>query len=265
MKAFEDEITEALIRGILAAELYAPEDVLISDVRPDRLDALQGEYGVTPIPDNVKLASQADVLMLAVKPQNFEQVLAEIRDAVRKETLVLSIAAGVTTGRITAALTGTEVIRVMPNTPALVGQGAAALYSTNASPDSMATAQRILAAVGKVIVVTNEELMDAVTAVSGSGPAYFFLLMEAMIESAKSLGLSEDAANALVLQTAKGAALLAEAAAEKGETPADLRKRVTSPGGTTEAALTIFRRLGFLDTVQTALKAANDRSRELSA
>jgi pyrroline-5-carboxylate reductase len=258
-------MAEALIRGILAAKLYAPRDVLISDVRPDRLDALHGEYGVSPVANNVELASEADVLVLAVKPQNFKQVLGEIGDAVRKDALVISIAAGITTARISAALGDAEVIRVMPNTPALIGQGAAAMYSSNASSRSMEVAQKIFSAVGKVVVVADESLIDAVTAVSGSGPAYFFLLMEAMIESAKGLGLSDDVARTLVQQTAKGAALLAEAAAANGETPADLRHRVTSPGGTTEAALKIFRRLDFANTVQAALKAANDRSRELSA
>lgn len=258
-------MAEALIRGILSAKLYAPRDVLIGDVRPDRLGALHREYGVTPAASNVELASKADVLVLSVKPQSFEQVLGEIRHAVRKNTLIVSIAAGVTTAHIAAVLAGPEVIRVMPNTPALIGQGAAALYSSNASPQSMEIAQGIFGAVGKVVVVEDEELMDAVTAVSGSGPAYFFLLMEAMIESAKTLGLSDEVARTLVLQTAKGAALLAEAAAEKGEIPTELRQRVTSPGGTTEAALKIFRRLDFANTVQMALKAANDRSKELSA
>jgi pyrroline-5-carboxylate reductase len=258
-------MAEALIRGILAAKLCAPEDVLISDVRPERLETLCSQYGVTPAADNADLASQADVLILAVKPQNFAQVLAEIGDAVRTDTLVISIAAGITAARIAEALPGREVIRVMPNTPALIGQGASALYSANAAPRLMEIAKKMFAAVGKVVVVDNEPLIDAVTAVSGSGPAYFFLLMEAMIESAKALGLADDVARTLVLQTARGAVLLAESAAEKGETPADLRCRVTSPGGTTEAALKVFRRLDFANTVQIALKAANDRSRELSA
>ncbi|MBE0536021.1 MAG: pyrroline-5-carboxylate reductase [Phycisphaerae bacterium] len=257
-------MAEALIRGILSAKMHVPHDVLVSDVRPDRLEQLRAEYGVTCAAGNVALVSQVDVLVLSVKPQTFEQVLAEIRPAVRKDALVISIAAGVTTSRIAAALGDVPIIRVMPNTPALIGQGASALYSTNASPQAMQTARSLFAAVGEVVELAEEALMDAVTAVSGSGPAYFFLLMEAMIDAAASLGLSEAVARTLVQQTAKGAALLAESAAAKGETPADLRQRVTSPGGTTEAALKVFRRLDFAGTVDAALKAARDRSAELS-
>ncbi len=257
-------MAEALIRGILASDLYVAADVLVSDVRPNRLDQLCAQYGITRAEDNIELTCQADILVLSVKPQNFSDVLAEIRQAVRKDALVISIAAGITTSGVSAALGDVEVVRVMPNTPALIGQGASALYSANASSRSMQTAKDLFGAVGKVVIVDNEGLMDAITAVSGSGPAYFFLLMEAMIESAKSLGLTEDVARTIVLQTAKGAALLAEAAGETGSTPGDLRQQVTSPGGTTEAALKIFRRMDFGGMVQAALKAACDRSRELS-
>ena len=152
----------------------------------------------------------------------------------------------------------------MPNTPALVAQGASALFSANAKPRSIQTALELFSAVGKAVVVETEDLIDAVTAVSGSGPAYFFLLMEEMIKTAQQLNLPADIAKDLVLQTAKGAALLAQEADTSGETPADLRKKVTSPGGTTEAALKIFAEGNFSQLVADALGGAKDRSKELS-
>jgi len=257
-------MAEALIKGVLEAELYSPQDVLVSDVRPERLEQLRLQYHVTPL-GNLELASRSDALVLSVKPQNFADVLAEIAPAVRKDTLVISIAAGIKTGRIAAALKDVQIVRVMPNTPALIGQGASALYSSNASLQYMEIAKRIFAAVGKVVILTNESSMDAVTAVSGSGPAYFFLLMEAMIDSAQQLGIAEETARTLVLQTAKGATLLAEAASHDGATPANLRDKVTSPGGTTEAALKTLLLADFAGTVHTAITAARDRSQELSA
>lgn len=257
-------MAEAVIRGVISAQVYSPSEVIVSDIRTERLDHLASEYKVTAAESNTALVQKADVVVLSVKPQNIRDVLDEIKGTVKKDTLIISIAAGVTTAKIAGVLGDVPIIRVMPNTPALIGQGASALYSGNAPKEAMGLALKIFSAVGKAVVVESEELIDAVTAVSGSGPAYFFLLTEEMIKAGEKLGLSSDAAKELVLQTAKGAALLAESADVQGETPAELRKKVTSPGGTTEAAIKVFAEKQFGEMVTDALTAAANRSKELS-
>lgn len=252
---------QALIKGIIAAGICQPENIFISDIRPARLKLMAEQYHVQPLQTNAELAAKVDTLVLSVKPQNMADVLAEIKSNVRKDALVISIAAGIKTAKIADFLGNVPIVRVMPNTPALVGQGAAALYANPAAADRLDTALKIFSAVGVAVVVDDEELMDAVTAVSGSGPAYFFLLMQEMIKAATELGLSADTAKQLVLQTAKGAALLAE---QGSDSPAELRQKVTSPGGTTEAALKVFADNRFSRLVKSALIAAHNRSRQLS-
>ena len=257
-------MAQALLEGILKADLYKKENVWISDIRPERLDELKTQYGVQTTMGNDELAQHADVIMLSVKPQVMAAVLDSIAGKLKEGVLVISIAAGVTTAAIKGKLGDVQVIRVMPNTPALVGAGASGLYSAGASEQALKAAMDICNSVGKAIVVGNEDLIDAVTAVSGSGPAYYFLLMEEMIKAGVKLGLTEENAKTLVLQTAKGAALLAESAQQTGEDPAVLRQKVTSPGGTTEAALKTMNDNGFGDIILKALTAARNRGRELS-
>lgn len=257
-------MAEALIKGIIAAGLYRPQNVMIADVRGERLEQLAAEYNVRPVENNTALTGSADVVVLSIKPQNMDEVLNEIKGTLKDGCLVISIAAGITTAKITGALGNVPIVRVMPNTPALVGEGASALFAKDVSAEAMALALKVFGAVGKAVVVDSEELIDAVTAMSGSGPAYYFLLMEEMIKAGQSLGLDEATAKELVLQTAKGAALLAEQADGRGETAAQLRRKVTSPGGTTEAALKVFSDQEFGQLVTTALTAARDRSKELS-
>jgi pyrroline-5-carboxylate reductase len=177
---------------------------------------------------------------------------------------VISIAAGVKVEKITGSLDDVAVVRVMPNTPALLGEGASALFANNKAKSRLEEALKIFSAVGKAVVVDDEGLIDAVTAVSGSGPAYYFLLMEEMTKAGIELGLPEEVSKDLVLQTAKGAALLATERDKEGESPAELRRKVTSPGGTTEAALKVFAEGDFGPLVQAALKRACERSKELS-
>jgi len=251
----------ALIKGIIAAKIFEPCDIFIADVDKGRLGEMAGEYKVTTALSNAALAGQADTVVLSVKPQNMSDVLSEIKGAVKKDALVISIAAGVTVAKIANVLADVEIVRVMPNTPALIGQGASAMFSANASADSMKKVQQIFAAVGKAVVVDSEDMIDAVTALSGSGPAYFFLLIEEMIKAAQKLGLSLQTATELALQTAKGAAILAQ---QSEDTPAELRKKVTSPGGTTQAALNVFAEKKFDELVNEALTAAYNRSKELS-
>jgi pyrroline-5-carboxylate reductase len=257
-------MAQALLEGIIKAGLFDVNNIWVSDVRSERLDELKARYGVHVTSDNKELTAQADILVLSVKPQIMAEVLNGIAGTLKKGTLVISIAAGITTTSIRAKLGDAQIVRVMPNTPALVGTGASGLFNAGASDEALKVAMDICNSVGTSIVVDDESLIDAVTAVSGSGPAYFFLLMEEMIKAAVELGLTEDDAKTLVLQTAKGAALLAESAQQRGENPAILRKKVTSPGGTTEAALKVFAEKGISQIVNKALTAAHDRGQELS-
>ena len=257
-------MAEALIRGIITAGVYAPRDVFVSDIRRERCGELAGKYGVTPCDTNGQVVQRAETVVLSVKPQIMSEALLSIREVPAAGKLFISIAAGVRVAKIAAALGDVPIIRVMPNTPALVGEGASALFANEKAGALLDKALSIFSAVGKAVVVQEEDLIDAVTAVSGSGPAYFFLLMEAMIDAAITLGLPPDVAKDLVLQTAKGAGLLAVEADKNGESPAVLRRKVTSPHGTTEAALKVFAAHGFQKLVADALTAARDRSRELS-
>jgi pyrroline-5-carboxylate reductase len=257
-------MAEAIIKGIIDAKVYKSKDVIISDIRPQRVKAVCNKYKVKSAGDNCKLAKTAGILVLSVKPQNMAQVLDEIKGAIGKNVLIISIAAGITTKRIQKVLGCLPVVRVMPNTPALIGQGAAAIYTTGQAASRLKEVERIFSAVGLVVTVDDEKLLDVVTAVSGSGPAYFFLLMEEMIKTAQKLGLKSRLAEILVLQTAKGAGLLAVKAFVNGQTPDILRKLVTSPHGTTEAALKVFSKCDFKKMVRDALNAAAKRSQQLS-
>jgi len=258
-------MAEALIRGIIAADLCKPQDILVSDIKAERLDHLARQYHVTGLPSNADLAAKADVVVLSVKPQNMGDALNSIKTAIGRYKLVISIAAGIKVAGISAVLGNIPIVRVMPNTPALVGEGASAMFANEPAKPLLSIAEKIFSAVGKTVILDDEALIDAVTALSGSGPAYFFLLMEEMIKTGIALGLPDDIAKDLVLQTAKGAGVLAVEADKLGQSPADLRRKVTSPGGTTEAALRAFAQANFSDIVAQALRAACNRSRELSA
>lgn len=257
-------MAQALIEGILEKGLVKPKAVWVSDVRAERLAELKKRYGVQVTQVNIELTAAADTIILSVKPQVLGNLLDEIAGSLRQDALILSIVAGKTCDFILDRLGPVQLVRVMPNTPALVGVGATGLFNAAASEVAFKTAISIFNAVGKSVVVDKECLIDTVTAVSGSGPAYFFLLMEQMISAGVKLGLDEATATELVLQTAKGAALLAETRQKESETPALLRKNVTSPGGTTEAAIKVFEAAHFGSLVQKALTAARDRGKELS-
>lgn len=257
-------MAEALINGVLKAGVYRPGKVYVSDVRPDRLEYLREHYGVRTAANNADLASNVDVMVLSVKPQNMKEALASIQSYIRDNTLVISIAAGITTSLIAEALGDLPIVRVMPNMPAWVDEAASVLYPNEKARTYVEKARLILLSVGRTIVVEDEALLDSVTAVSGSGPAYFFLMMQEMIKAGVELGLSDEDALTLTLQTAKGAALLAEKVAAEGQTPADLAARVATRGGTTEAAFNVFHERGFDEIVMAALRRAADRSRELS-
>jgi pyrroline-5-carboxylate reductase len=257
-------MAEAIIKGIISANVYSPDDIFVSDIQLQRLSFLAKRYHIQTADDNATLTGKANILVLSVKPQDMTEALQSIKDAVRPDTLVISIMAGKKTSDIAAVLGDRPIVRVMPNTPALIGEGASALFANEKAKSMLEKATSIFSSVGETVVIETEDLIDAVTAVSGSGPAYYFLLTEEIIKAAAKLGLPEDTAKKLVLQTAKGAALLAAEADKKGEGPAQLRQKVTSPGGTTEAALKVLQDGKFAALIEAAIKKAHDRSRELS-
>jgi pyrroline-5-carboxylate reductase len=257
-------MAEALIKGIISANVCKPKYIFVNDIRSDRLEYLTRQYHVQVVTNSTALAGQVDVLILSVKPQNMANVLFAIESTVKYSTLTISIAAGVKIAEIATALGDKPIIRVMPNTPALIGEGASALFANNRARPMMDRAMKIFSSVGKAVIVDNEDLIDAVTAVSGSGPAYFFLMMEEMIRIANEMGLPPEIAKILVLQTARGAALLAAERDKFSESPSELRRKVTSPGGTTEAALKVFAAKNFPQLIADALIAARNRSKELS-
>ena len=258
-------MAEAMINGVLKAGVYRPGKVFSSDVRPERLEYLREHYGVRTMDSNAELASKADILVLSVKPQNMAEALDSIKSTIREHTLVISIAAGIKVSNISSVLGDIAIVRVMPNMPAWVDEGAAVLYANEKAESKVEKARLIFLSVGKAEVVEDEGLLDAATAVSGSGPAYFFLLIDEMIKAGIELGLSEEMSRDLVLQTGKGATLLAEKEAEEGVSPAELTRKVATPNGTTEAAFKIFMEKGFGPMVSLAMRRAAERSRELSS
>lgn len=251
---------EAVLAGLIGTE-SGPTEVIVSEGRPERAAELRERYGVEVV-GNVEAAGRAETLLVVVKPQDVPTVLDEIASVVRPAQLVISMAAGITTSAIEARLvSGVAVARVMPNTPALVGAGMAAIAAgTHCSDAQLTLAERLLQVTGKVVRVPEEQL-DAVTAVSGSGPAYVFLVTEAMTEAGVALGLPIETASELAIQTVIGSAQLMR---ETGDEPAVLRQRVTSPGGTTAAALRELEERDLRGIFAAALERARDRGRELA-
>ncbi|ENW84257.1 pyrroline-5-carboxylate reductase [Acinetobacter sp. ANC 3929] len=253
-------MAQALIGGLLSRGLPTTR-ITVSDP-VEQIRHILEEKGIQTTTDNVEAVQHADVVVLAVKPQVLATVLQPLKGLL-SDKLVISIIAGAEIQTISDLTGGSQrVVRVMPNTPALVQTGAHGIYASEAvnAQDRELTSQ-ILAATGLTIWVESEAQIDAVTAVSGSGPAYFFYLMESMIRAGKNLGLDEKVATALTLQTALGAAQMA---ITSSNSPAELRKNVTSPNGTTQAALEVFDRAQISQNIQAALAAAQKRSQELA-
>lgn len=253
----------SLISGLLTSG-QLPENIWIADVNLQALQTLAEHQAINVANSNEALIEAVDVVVLAVKPQVLrvvaEQIAALVQD---KKPLIVSIAAGITQHSLAQWLgADVAIVRCMPNTPALVLTGATALQANaNVNDEQHDLAENIMRSVGIALWVEQESELDAVTAVSGSGPAYYFLLMEAMEHAALTLGLTETQARLLIQQTALGAAKIA---LESNESPAQLRQRVTSPGGTTEAAIACFEQAGFADLVTKALTAARDRAVTMS-
>lgn len=258
-------MAEALIKGTINSSIIKPENILISDIRKERIKFLHDTYKVQLASDNLDVMKKADIVILSVKPQIIIEVLDQISGSANDSKLIISIAAGISLEIIQKTLDkeGTKtlrLIRAMPNTPALVQTGATAMSKgVNALEEDMKTAKEIFSAVGKVVEV-NEDLMDAVTGLSGSGPAYIFLIIEALIDAGVKAGLPRDISMTLSIQTVLGAAKLVS---ESGEHPEKLKDMVTSPGGTTLAGLHALEEGELKAVLMNAVKSATKRSKEL--
>jgi pyrroline-5-carboxylate reductase len=252
---------EALLRGLVSRHLVAPEQVIVCEPSADRRDALQAALGVKGSASNEGPARSADLLLLAVKPQVLAAVLRGLAGHVRGDALVVSIVAGATIGTLREALAAPAVVRVMPNTPAQIGQGMSVWMATAETSSSQCDqAAAIAGALGRAIRVDKEEYIDMATALSGSGPAYVFLFLEALADAGVRLGFARPVAEELALQTVIGSALYAR---ETGLHPAILRNQVTSPGGTTAEALQVLEEDGFRAMVSRAVGAAYRQAQTL--
>ncbi|MBA2380566.1 MAG: pyrroline-5-carboxylate reductase [Chloroflexi bacterium] len=228
-------MAEAMIAGLLRGELVAPDQIVASHPRPERRDHLRAEYGIRVVADNLEAIAGADVVLLGIKPQMLARVGREIGPRLKRGQVVLSVLAGATTVALTGFLGHDQVIRAMPNTPARLGKGVTVWYATPATTtEQREQAATLLGALGIQIEVDDEKMVAMATAVSGTGPTYVFLVMEALIDAAVHLGFARHVAHDLVVETLEGSTLFAK---QSGMHPAELRNMVTSPGGTSAAAL----------------------------
>lgn len=252
----------ALIKGFLDAGLYTPEQMWVSDVDAKRLALIRKRYKVDAAPNNRALVAESKTVILAVKPQIIDPVLGELRSAATAEHLFISIVAGIPTLRLELGLGGrARVLRVMPNTPAMVGKAMSVVVRGRfAQPADEKLGVKLLSSVGDAVAIAHERMLDAVTGLSGSGPAYVYLFAEGLIAGGIQAGLPGPLAVQLAFQTIAGAAAMLQ---QTGETPEALRAQVTSPGGTTFAGLSELNRRGFKDAIASAVIAATRRAQEL--
>jgi len=258
-------MAEGIIAAVLEKGLYPRRATIVSDPLPERQALFARRFGVATTQDNRLLAAESQRILLSVKPQSFDEVAAGIADRITADHLLISIMAGKSTARIAAAFPGVaaRVVRVMPNLPIRLGAGMAGICrGASANASDVADTQAIFNAGGSSVVLDDEGLMDAVTAVSGSGPAYFYYFVEALVEGGKTCGLGETDALALAEFTCLGAARMM---LETGEPPAELRAKVTSKGGTTQAALESMNQSGVNRAIRDAVIAAFRRGRELGS
>jgi pyrroline-5-carboxylate reductase len=253
-------MAEALIRGLVESKMVEARQIVASHPREERRLELATRYGIEAVASNVEVARRADILVLAVKPQVLPRVLAEIEADAKAGALVISIAAGVPMAVVEARLPRVRVVRAMPNTPARVGAGATAIAAGgHATPEDLAAARRIFDSVG-ITVTLEESQLDAVTGLSGSGPAYIFLIIEALSDAGVKVGLSRNVSQALAAQTVYGSAKIL---IETNEHPGRLKDMVTSPGGTAIAGLHTLEAGGLRTTLMDAVEVATRRSRQL--
>jgi len=253
----------AIVRGLVQSGRVNKTDIIVSDADIGRLREITEACGVKAAESNIDLVEKSDIVVIGVKPHHIENTLDEISAASRAGQIFVSIIAGAPVEKFLSKLhSASGIIRVMPNTPASVMAGASAIYSTgmNVSSEDMARAAAIFECIGKVVVIHNEALMDAVTGLSGSGPAYVFLAIEALTDAGVQLGIARKEASLLAAQTVYGAAKML---IETGKSPGELKDMVTTPGGTTAAGLRMLEKRNFRSAIMDAVDAATRRSREL--
>ena len=254
-------MAEAMISGILNEDLMEPAQMIASDPREERGQELAKRYGVRATTDNREAAKAAEIVIISVKPQVLPAVLGEVQGTIKPEGLILSIVAGARIGVIAESLGHAAIVRVMPNTPAQIGEGMSVWTATSAvSDEQRLQAQSILRALGEEVCLDDEDYLDMATALSGTGPAYVFLFMEAMIDAGVHLGFSRRIAQQLVLQTIRGSV---DFARQSVAHPAELRNMVTSPGGTSAEALYQLEKGGFRTVLSRAIWAAYQKSKYL--
>ncbi len=254
-------MAEAIIAGLLRQEITTPENILAAGPRQKRVDELHQRYGIQAYTDNCQAASQADVVILSIKPQRMSKVLAGLAGQIPENALVLSIIAGATIQVISEGLRHPAVVRSMPNTPAQIGEGIAVWTASQAvSPEQLNLARKILGALGQEVFMEEEYYLDMATALSGTGPAYVFLFMEALVDAGVHMGFPRRIAEQLVTQTILGSISYYQ---KQTIHPAQLRNQVTSPGGTTAQALYYLEKAGFRTAISRAIWAAYERSQEL--
>ncbi|MCR4394709.1 MAG: pyrroline-5-carboxylate reductase [Dehalococcoidales bacterium] len=254
-------MAEAMISAILDKNLASPEEIAVSDISVERLKYLSERYRITTTPDNRQVLSDRDCLVLAIKPQTFSIVAAELRGHIQPSLMVISILAGKNINTLSTGLEHRCIVRAMPNTPAQIGEGITIWTATpQVTGEQKLLAASLLGVMGNQIYIEEENFLDMATAVSGSGPAYIFLYIESMIAAAEQLGFAPELARKLVMQTITGSLHLLE---KSGRTPEELRRMVTSPGGTTAEALSVFEQGNFKDLIARAVKAAYEKARQL--
>ena len=259
-------MAEAMIAGLIRTGVAKGQDLLAAGPRPERGEQLAAAYGLIYTPDNAEAARQAGVLVLSVKPQQLDKVLARITGSLPQEALVLSIVAGAPMTHIAAALQHPAIVRAMPNTPARIGAGITVwTASQEASPEQRKQAEGILSALGQAVFVDEESFLDKATALSGTGPAYVYLFMEAMVDAGVHLGFPRRVAEQLVVQTLRGSVEFYNQIEEGPRHLARLRNQVTSPGGTAAEALYYQEKAGFRTAISRAVWAAYERSRQLGS
>jgi len=256
-------MAEAMVSGLIRNYVAEPDSLLVSDPRQERINDLQNQFGVKSYLDNVEAACQADVVVLSIKPQVLDKVLNEIKSCLKPDVLILSIIAGAAISKISRGLNRSMIIRSMPNTPAQIGEGITVWTSArDVTDEQRKMAKLILGALGDEIYLEEEYFLDMATALSGTGPAYVFLFMEAMVDAGVHLGFSRHISEKLVTQTVRGSVDYFQSRDDPVHL-ARLRNQVTSAGGTTAAALYYLEKAGFRTAISRAIWAAYERSREL--
>ena len=255
---------EVLIRGLIQSGKVEKTDIIASDSNPDRLAYIAATYGIRITQSNIELIEQSSIVIIAVKPQNIDDLLDELSNSSHENHLFISIAAGITTEKLASKMHHRSgIIRVMPNAPASVLAGIAAIYpGRNVSQSDLQRAVSIFECVGRTVIIKNEALMDVVTGLSGSGPAFVFLVIESLSDAGVQLGISRKESSLLAAPTVYGAAKML---LETGRHPSELKDIVATPGGTTFAGLKMLEKGNFRSTIMEAVEAATNRSRELGS